>query len=71
MATPYGDFFHAEPRSPIERLAKNYQDLETEIERARRINTFGDEGFGYDPDDPDDVDEPEPDDEPDDNLGDE
>jgi hypothetical protein len=56
-------FSHAEPRSPIERLAKDYQDIETELERAQRINTFGDEGLADPDDDLDGGDEPVPDDE--------
>jgi hypothetical protein len=57
-------FHHAEPRSPIEVLCRDYCDLETELEGVRAIGTFGDEGLAYDPDDPDDGDEPEPGDEP-------
>jgi hypothetical protein len=53
----------AEPRSRLEALCKEHEDLEAELEGARRISTFGDEGFA-DPDDPDDDgDEPEPEDE--------
>ena len=52
-----GSDHHAEPRTPLERLCQKHEDLEAELEGARRISTFGDEGFA-DPDDPDD-DEPE------------
>jgi hypothetical protein len=60
-----GSDHHAEPRTLLERLCLEHGDLEAELEGARRISTFGDEGMaGCDPDDPDDCDdEPEPDDE--------
>jgi hypothetical protein len=54
-------FHHAEPRTPLERLCKEHEDLEAELEGAQRLDTFYDEGLAYDPDD--DGDEPEPDDE--------
>jgi hypothetical protein len=54
-------FSHAEPRSPIELLCRDYFDLEAELEDAQQIKTFGDEGLDYDQDD--DGDEPEPEDE--------
>jgi hypothetical protein len=58
-----GSDHHAEPRSRLEALCKEHDDIDAEIEGARRISTFGDEGMaGCDPDDPDDCDdEPEPD----------
>jgi hypothetical protein len=55
-------FSHAEPRSPIELLCRDYCDLEAKLEDVRQIHTIDDEGYGYDPDDPD-GDEPEPEDE--------
>jgi hypothetical protein len=57
-------FYHAEPRTPLERLCKEHEDLEVEIEGVQQTDTFDDEGlagkYGYDPDDPD-GDEAEPD----------
>jgi hypothetical protein len=59
-------YYHAQPKTPIERLAQNYRDLEAELEGVQQIDT-SDEGlpgkYGYDPDDLLDGDEAEPDDE--------
>jgi len=42
----------------LEALCKEHDDIDAEIEGARRISTFGDEGMaGCDPDDPDDCDD--------------
>jgi hypothetical protein len=35
--------YYAEPKTPIERLCKDLDDLETELEGARRISTFEDD----------------------------
>jgi hypothetical protein len=56
-------FSHAEPRSPIELLCRDYCDIETELEGVPRIDTFGDEGLADPDDDLDGGDEPVPDDE--------
>jgi hypothetical protein len=55
-------FYHAEPRTPLERLCKEHEDIEAEIEGAQRLDTFYDEGLADPDDDLDGGDEPVPDD---------
>jgi hypothetical protein len=57
-----GSDHHAEPRSRLEALCKEHDDIEAELEGAQRLDTFYDEGLADPDDDLDGGDEPVPDD---------
>jgi len=51
-------FFYAKPGTLLERLCQQHDDIEAELEDAKRLDTFGDEAIDDDepePADPDDV----------------
>jgi hypothetical protein len=63
-------FFHAKPRTLLERLCLEHGDLEAELEDVQQLDTFADESLDADGDepvstDPDDVVEPDAGDESD------
>jgi hypothetical protein len=60
-------FFHAKPRSPLERLCLEHDDLAAELEDVQQLDTFADESFDDEGDEPvsDDGDVPDAGDESD------
>src|SRR5258705_109705 len=58
LRDPTGRFFNANPATLLERLCQQHDDIEAELEDAKRLDTFGDEALDHDepePADPDDV----------------
>jgi hypothetical protein len=60
-------FFHAKPRTLLERLCKENDDLAAELEDVQQLDTFADESFDDEGDEPasDDGDAPDASDESD------